>query len=70
MQPIRKQIVYDEQHRPVQVVIPYEDWQKLEALLSSSNESNASALMGFFGKIDFKGDPVAIQRKMRSEWPD
>ncbi|HVL40093.1 MAG TPA: hypothetical protein VM328_11945 [Fimbriimonadaceae bacterium] len=32
-------------------------------------QPNGSALMRYFGKIDFKGDPVEIQRKMRAEWP-
>jgi len=70
MQPVRKQVVYDEHQRPVQVLIPYEDWQRIEAILGESEASNADALMKFFGKVGFKGDAVTLQRKMRSEWPD
>ncbi|MFY9235167.1 MAG: hypothetical protein WAO58_12000 [Fimbriimonadaceae bacterium] len=51
---------------------PEEQIQLAQYLLTKAHETtaaNGEALMRFFGKIDFKGDPMDIQRKMRSEWP-
>lgn len=56
---------------------PEEQVQLAKYLLSKagrshadSNEPNGDALMRYYGRINFKGDPVGIQRKMRSEWPN
>lgn len=52
---------------------PDEQIQLANYLLAKAHDSplaNGTAFMQFFGKIDFKGDPMDIQRKMRSEWPE
>ncbi len=38
MQPIKKQFVTDENLKPVAVIIDYQDWQKIEALLQEKEE--------------------------------
>lgn len=51
---------------------PDEQVQLANYLLAKAHGApleNGTALMRFYGKIDFKGDPMDIQRKMRSEWP-
>lgn len=68
MEPIKKTIVYDKDRKPVQVVISYEDWLRIEPLLRT--EPNVEILRRLYGRISWKGDPVEIQRKMRDEWPD
>lgn len=34
----------------------------------NDQEANGEALMRFYGKVHFEGNPVDIQREMRSEW--
>jgi hypothetical protein len=70
MQPVRKQILYGEHQRPVQDLIPFDDWKRIERQLGTSKAPNSGALMRFFGKINFPGDPVEIQRSMREELPE
>ena len=49
----------------------YDEWLKVEAALGGSEvESNGHLLEELCGKTGFGGDPMEIQRKMRSEWPD
>ncbi len=69
MEPVRKQIVYDDHQQPVQVLISFKDWQRIEQALGASDEPNAKELMQFYGKVDFGGDPLKVQRQMRAEWP-
>ncbi len=38
MQPIKKQIISDENSQPIAVIIDCQDWQKIEALLQTLPE--------------------------------
>ncbi len=33
-------------------------------------EPNGTSLNSFAGKINFGASPIAVQREIRSEWPD
>ncbi|CCI15088.1 conserved hypothetical protein [Microcystis aeruginosa PCC 9807] len=44
MQSIKKQFVTDENLKPVAVIINYQDWQKIEALLQQQEEKLLSQL--------------------------
>jgi hypothetical protein len=70
MMAVKKEILYDENRRPVKVLIDFAEWMKVEAALGSAEvEPNGHLLNEFAGKFDFGGDPMEIQRRMRSEWP-
>ncbi len=71
MESAPNQIVYDEKHKPIGVLISIEEWKRIQTRLADEEKPpNGAALMKFYGKIKFLGDPVKVQRKMRSEWPD
>lgn len=68
---VKKQFLYDDQQKPVKVLMDYDEWLKIESLLGGRElEANGHLLNEFAGKIDFRGNPVEIQRAMRAEWPD
>ena len=65
---ISKQFLYDERRRPVKVILDYSEWLKVEQALGEAPlASNGYLLEELCGKFDFGGDPVEIQRQMRSE---
>ena len=73
---IKKQIVLDEEKHPVAVIIDYQDWQKIEALLQqteidvndSPTSDTAKALMALAGSISLSVNPLDYQRQVRDEW--
>jgi hypothetical protein len=68
---VKKQFLYDDHQKPVKVLMDYDEWLRIESLLGGKEvESNGHLLEELCGKVDFGGDPMEIQRKMRSEWPD
>lgn len=67
MESVRKRIVYDEQQRPVQVLISYEDWLRIEPMLQKAFAPNVGVIEALRGKVRFEGDPVAVQREVRSD---
>ena len=69
---IRKKIVTDEDHNPVEVVISYDDWLEIERLLNiQSPDPRRVDLSRFAGKLtmELPEDPVDYQRRIRDEWP-
>jgi hypothetical protein len=69
MHSIKKQIVTNESMQPVAVIIDYNDWQDIEAILKSSPASIQSTdLSGFAGSISLTLDPLAYQEQIRNEW--
>lgn len=71
MQPIKKQFVTDENLNPVAVIIDYQDWQKIEALLKDEQEDSIEsfkALSDYKGSIKLTIDPLEYQREVRNEW--
>lgn len=70
MHAVRKKIVTDENHQPVEVVISYQDWLEIERLLElQSEERLVTDLSAFRGAITLTEDPADYQRRVRDEWP-
>lgn len=71
MEAIRKQVLYDENNVPIGVVVPIEEWNRIEAKLKPKLMGiPASRLMKHFGKMSYPGDAVEVQRQLRAEWPN
>jgi hypothetical protein len=69
MHHIKKQIITDESMKPIAVIIDYNDWQNIEALLQTLPEtSETTDLSSFAGTISLSLDPLAYQQQIRSEW--
>jgi hypothetical protein len=69
MHPIKKQIVTDESMKPVAVIIDYNDWQNIEAILKSAPEPvQSNDLSSFAGSIALTLDPLTYQQQSRDEW--
>jgi hypothetical protein len=66
---VRKKIVTDENHQPVEVLISYEDWLEIERLLGlQKTEERRVDLSRFAGTIRITEDPLEYQRRIRAEW--
>ncbi len=66
---IRKKIVTDEDHNPIEVVISYDDWLEIEKLLNLQKpEPRRVDLSRFAGSITLTEDPLEFQRRIRAEW--
>lgn len=66
---IHKKIVFDEKNRPLEVIINYNDWKRIEDIL----EGHPKVMMRerfkkYVGILHIKEDPLEFQRKIRSEW--
>ncbi len=69
MKEIRKKIVADESSmRPIAVQIDYEDWQEIERQLRTLTTGEVIDLSKYAGKIHLTEDPLAYQKRVRSEW--
>ena len=76
MQSIKKQIVTDETFQPVAVIIDYQDWQKIEALLQQYDQevsvkdsiNPSDILNNYAGSIKLTIDPLEYQREVRNVW--
>lgn len=69
MSVIHKQLVTDEEGRPVGVLIPYEEWLRIEQQLGGKAAGNGEdQLRRHEGAIHLSEDPVAYQRRLRDEW--
>ena len=69
MHPIKKQLVTDESMQPVAVIIDYNDWQDIEAILKSVSEaSKVTDLSSFADSISLVLDPLVYQEQIRNEW--
>jgi hypothetical protein len=76
MRLIKKQIVTDEAFNPVAVIINYQDWQRIEALLQQYDREvspkngvgSSEALGAYAGSIKLTLDPLEYQREARNAW--
>jgi hypothetical protein len=66
---VRKKIVTDEEHRPVAVLVEYDDWLEIERLLELREDELLVDLSPFVGTLKLSEDPLAYQRRIREEWP-
>jgi hypothetical protein len=66
---IRKKIVTDEEHKPVEVIISYDDWLEIEKQLNIQKpQPHHVDLSRFEGTIALTEDPLEFQRRIRAEW--
>jgi hypothetical protein len=69
MSTIHKQLATDDEGRPVGVLIPYEEWLRIEQQLGGAADTKgAEQLRRHEGVISLSEDPVAYQRRLRDEW--
>ena len=73
---LKKQIVMDEAMKPVAVIINYQDWQKIEAMLqkywqdqnATDSTDVSTALASYAGSITLTLDPLEYQQQERNAW--
>jgi len=66
---IRKKIVVDENNKPVEVIIGYDEWEKIERMIGKGYKATKSEkLKKYAGIIKLKEDPLEYQKKIRNEW--
>lgn len=68
---VNMRIIFDDKQKPVEVVIAFEEWLKIEELLENGSQPKASStadLMRFSGTVKSFGDGLEYQRQIRSEW--
>ncbi|HMS84976.1 MAG TPA: hypothetical protein PKD12_15120 [Nitrospira sp.] len=66
---IHKQLVTDEEGRPVGVLTPYEEWLRIEEQLGAATGTNGTKqLQCHEGVIQLSEDPITYQRRLRDEW--
>jgi len=69
MHTIRKNIVTDEDMRPIAVQIQYADWLEIERSLNlESTSATAVDLARFVGVIPLTEEPLEYQHRIRGEW--
>ena len=69
MHTINKNIVTDENKRPIAVQIAYEDWLEIERRLGLLPASEGKRnLSEHIGVLAIREDPAAYQTRMRAEW--
>ena len=69
MKILPRRIVCDENGRPVEARMDYEEFVRLErAEEGVERRDNSAELMAFAGKVKWDEDPVEYQRRLRDEW--
>jgi hypothetical protein len=69
MDKIHKQLVTDEEGRPVGVLISYEEWLRIEQQLGGEvTVEGGEPLCRHENVILLSEDPVVYQRRLRDEW--
>jgi hypothetical protein len=66
---IHKKIVLDENNKPLEVIIKYDEWKEIEQILKSHKKvMSKEKLKKHVGILHIKEDPLDFQRRIRSEW--
>ncbi|MFY9234321.1 MAG: hypothetical protein WAO58_07660 [Fimbriimonadaceae bacterium] len=68
---VNKRIIFDDKQKPVEVVIAFDEWLKIEELLENGSKLKAASmadLMRFSGTVKSFGDGLEYQHQIRSEW--
>ena len=73
MPSIKKKIVVNETQQPVAVIIDYQDWKWIEAMLQQqenvqSEQDNSERLRVYAGCIRLTIDPLQYQQEVRDTW--
>jgi len=66
---IHKKIVVNKENKPVEVVITYDEWLKIEQALQSVEKGvSREQLKEYAGAMHIEEEPLEYQRRVRSEW--
>lgn len=66
---IHKKIVVDENNRPLEIIISYDEWKEIEEILESYPKiMKKERLKEYMGILHIDEDPLDFQRRIRSEW--
>ncbi len=65
---IHKKIVVDENNEPVEVIISYAEWEKIERTIGTPEGATRETLAKYAGVLKVKEDPLDYQKKIRNEW--
>jgi len=66
---IHKKIVFNEQNKPVEVIIDYREWQEIERMLEAGRKGmSKERLRTYAGIMSVGEEPMEYQRRMRDEW--
>lgn len=66
---IHKKIVVDENNKPVEVIISYAEWEKIERIIGKGYKSTTAEMLSeFAGTLSLKEDPLEYQKRIRNEW--
>ncbi|MBF0108144.1 MAG: hypothetical protein HQL76_03080 [Magnetococcales bacterium] len=69
MRIVRKQLVTDEEHKPIAVQIDYDDWLRIERQLKiQSPPVQEVDLSRYVGTVNLTESPLAYQARSRNEW--
>ncbi|MBF0340087.1 MAG: hypothetical protein HQL95_03885 [Magnetococcales bacterium] len=74
MQTIRKQLVTNEEHRPIAVQINYDDWLRIEQQLKIQTPVVQAPLIQevdlsrYAGTVNLTESPLDYQARSRNEW--
>ncbi len=66
---IHKKIVVNENNKPVEVIISYDEWKEIERILETGRHGMVrEKLKEYAGTVHLEEEPLEYQRRMRSEW--
>lgn len=66
---IHKKIVVDENNKPVEVIISYDEWERIARIIGKAHEPTTSETLNkYSGILELKEDPLEYQKRIRNEW--
>lgn len=69
MMQIHKKIVLDEDNVPLEVIINYDEWGKIEQMLGYKQKvMRRDGFKKYIDILHLDEDPLDFQRRIRSEW--
>jgi len=64
---IHRKIVVDENNKPLEVIISYDEWLKIENMLTKTQKiMTREKLSKYIGIVNLKEDPLEYQKRIRS----
>ena len=66
---IHRKIVVDENNKPLEVIISYDEWLKIENMITKTQKiMTREKLSKYIGIVSLKEDPLEYQKRIRNEW--
>ena len=64
---IHRKMVVDENNKPLEVIISYDEWLKIENMLTKTQKiMTREKLSKYIGIVNLKEDPLEYQKRIRS----